>query len=242
MRSADFARMLEDLASPERQAFIRSLDPGHAAEILEEMDPRRVREVLRRVPAKAAAEFLDRMAPDEAADALRDLTESERSDILAHVSTSVAASLANLSEYAPDQAGGLMTTTLAFIGPRDTIAEARDAAIAHRGHGDVQDLVVIDDDGRLIDDLPLMEVLANEASMTVDQVIGPPRPRTVLPTAPLKTVVRELTANRTTSLIVVDERQRPIGRILADDVIDVLAGSRRRRRWPWQPHGRRRSG
>ena len=239
MRSADFASMLEDLAGPERRAFIRSLDPDHAAEILEEMDPRRVREVLRHVPAQAAAELLDLMAPDEAADALRDLPGPERTEILAHVSAPVAATLARLSGYDPDQAGGLMTTTLAFIGPKDTIATARAAAVAHRGHGDVQGLVVVDEHGRLVDDLPLMEVLASEPSMTVEQVIGAPRPGTVLPTASLRTVVRELTANRGTSLIVVDEGQRPLGRILADDVIDVLAGSRRRRRWPWQPHARR---
>jgi hypothetical protein len=32
----------------------------------------------------------------------------------------------------------------------------------------------------------------------------------------------------------VDEEGRPLGRILADDVVDALVESRSSRRWPWQ--------
>jgi hypothetical protein len=239
LRAADFARLLEDLAWPERQSLIGSLERGHAAEVLEEMDPHKVTDVLRRVPASTAAELLALMAPDEAADALRDLPELERRAILALVRDPVAATLARLSGYAPNEAGGLMTTTLAFISPHDTIAQARAVAVQHRRDLDVQGLVVVDEQGRLIDDLPLSEVIASDPATTVESVIAPPRPGTVLASDGLATVVRELTANRGASLIVVDESHRPLGRILADDVVDALAGSRRERRWPWQPRPRR---
>lgn len=132
-----------------------------------------------------------------------------------------------------------MTTTLAFISPHDTIAQARAVAVQHRRDLDVQGLVVVDEQGRLIDDLPLSEVIASDPATTVESVIAPPRPGTVLASDGLATVVRELTANRGASLIVVDESHRPLGRILADDVVDALAGSRRERRWPWQPRPRR---
>jgi Mg/Co/Ni transporter MgtE len=41
-------------------------------------------------------------------------------------------------------------------------------------------------------------------------------------------VVERLTDSRRSSLLVVDEEQRPVGRILADDIIDALVSPRGR--------------
>ena len=46
-------------------------------------------------------------------------------------------------------------------------------------------------------------------------------------------MVATLTDNRGSSILVVDGQERPVGRILADDVIDALT-RRDDRRWPWQ--------
>jgi Mg/Co/Ni transporter MgtE len=35
-------------------------------------------------------------------------------------------------------------------------------------------------------------------------------------------------------LVVVDEKNKPLGRILADDVVDALVDERRKSIWPWQ--------
>jgi CBS domain-containing protein len=68
-------------------------------------------------------------------------------------------------------------------------------------------------------------------------VIGPPYPGTVRPDADLDEVVEQLIGNRGSSLVVVDGEHRPIGRILADDVVDALLDSDTERRWPWQQRG-----
>ena len=64
-------------------------------------------------------------------------------------------------------------------------------------------------------------------------LVGPPWPVTVGPDAGLDDIVERMADNRGSSLLVVDETNRPIGRILADDVVDLLA-HQRDRRWPWQ--------
>jgi hypothetical protein len=38
-------------------------------------------------------------------------------------------------------------------------------------------------------------------------------------------------------LVVVDLEHRPVGRILADDVVDALVATDDQRRWPWQSKG-----
>jgi len=58
-------------------------------------------------------------------------------------------------------------------------------------------------------------------------------PVTVAPGDPLRQVVEAMRDNRGSSLLVVDDEHRPMGRILADDVVDALTREDDRR-WPWQ--------
>jgi CBS domain-containing protein/sporulation protein YlmC with PRC-barrel domain len=235
LRPAALADLLEDLARPERQLLLSLLDPDAAADVMEEMEPEELEEVLRDAPVERAAALIARMEPDEAVDALRDLPEEDRRTILHLVPPERAAALSRLLGYPEGVAGGIMTTSLVILQLTDTIADARRKALEQRENQDVTCLVVVDEDGRLVDDLPLMDMIAAELTDFVSDVIGPPLPGTVLPEASLDDVVEELIANREASLLVVDPDGRPLGRILADDVVDALVESRSSRRWPWQP-------
>jgi CBS domain-containing protein/sporulation protein YlmC with PRC-barrel domain len=235
LRPAQLADLLEDLARPERQLLLSLMDPDAAADVMEEMEPEELEEVLRDAPVERAAALIARMEPDEAVDALRDLPEEDRRTILQLVPPDRASQLTRLLGYPEGVAGGIMTTSLVILELGDTIAVARRKALDQRANQDVTCLVVVDEDGRLVDDLPLMDMIAAEPTDLVADVIGPPIPGTVLPEASLDDVVEELIANRESSLLVVDEDGRPLGRILADDVVDALVESRSSRRWPWQP-------
>jgi CBS domain-containing protein len=234
LRPADLADLLEDLARPERQELISLLDAPAAADVLEEMEPEELEEVLRDVPVERAAELITHMEPDEAADALRDLPDGDRDSILAAIPRVQAAALAQLLEYDEAEAGGIMTTRLVILSLTDTVEQARDKAIAQREDDEVHGLVVVDADGHLVDDLPLLDLLAAQPTTLVRDVIGPPFPGTVFPDAGLEEVVEQLIANRGSSLLVVDRDGRPLGRIQADDIVDALVESRNSRRWPWQ--------
>ena len=234
LRPADLADLLEDLGRPERQLLISLLDPDAAADALEEMEPEELEKVLRDAPVERAAELLARMEPDEAVDALRDLPDEDRRGILEVIPAPRAAELSRLLGYPEGVAGGIMTTNLVVLSLDDTIEHARRKALEHQENQDLQGVVVVDAERRLVDDLPLLDLLAAAPEDLVRDVIGPPTPGTVLPGADLEEVVEQLTANRGSSLLVVDLQGRPLGRILADDVVDALVESRGSRRWPWQ--------
>lgn len=234
LRPADLAELLEDLGRTERQALLEILEPDTAADVLEEMRPDDLEELLRHAPVERAAELLAHMEPDEAVEALRDLPEQDRDDILEAMPEETSSDLAGLLAYDEERAGGIMTTGIVVLGLDDTIAEARRRALEHSDNDDVQCLVVVDEDGRLVDDLPLLALLAAQPEDLVRDVVAPPRPGTVRPDAELDEVVAQLTANRGTSLVVVDDQGRPLGRILADDVVDALVTQGASRRWPWQ--------
>jgi len=237
LRPADLADLLEDLGRPERRELLSMLPPESAADVLEEMEPDHVRLLLGDVPLGQAAALVAMMEPDEAVDALRDLSAADRTDLLAQVPDARAAELRTLLEFPEGVAGGIMTTRIVVLSTHETIRDALDKVRAQRRESDVDGLVVIDEDGRLVDDLSLADLIDNEPDTSVGDVIGPPYPGTVRPDAELDEVVEQLIGNRGSSLVVVDGEHRPIGRILADDVVDALLDSDTERRWPWQLRG-----
>ena len=237
LRPADLADLLEDLGRPERRELLSLLPPESAADVLEEMEPRDLHRLLQDMPIDQAAGLVAMMEPDEAVDALRDLSEEDRVSLLAKMSGAQATELRGLLTFPEGVAGGIMTTKIVVLTTDETIRDAREKVRARRREEDVDGLVVIDGDGRLIDDLSLMDLLDNDPDTPIAAVVGPPYPGTVLPDADLDDVVEQLIGNRGSSLVVVDLEHRPIGRILADDVVDALVSTDVQRRWPWQPKG-----
>ena len=57
---------------------------------------------------------------------------------------------------------------------------------------------------------------------TSSSLVSPPYPVTVQDRAPIEEVLTSFVDSRGSSLVVVDSDGRPVGRILADDVIDAL--------------------
>ena len=234
LHPAELADLLEDLGRVERRELLTALAPETAADVVEEMEPDNVSELLRDAQPVDAAALLARMEPDEAVDALRDLADVDRDTILAAMPAETAAHLAGLLAYPEREAGGFMTTHLVLALPGDTVGNARAMVRAQHEHrGDVDAVAVVDNEGRLVDDVPLVDLLVADADTPIADLVGPPWPATVSVNADLDEVLDKLTGNRSSSLLVVDEQNRPLGRILADDVLDVLAAARGRR-WPWQ--------
>jgi len=234
LRPGELADLLEDLGRVERRELLDALDPAAAADALEEMNASDLAGVLRDAPTPRAAELLASMERDEAAEALRDLPEDEREEMLRAMAQEDSAPLRDLLAFDDDTAGGLMTSALVRVGADATVQEAVAALQAAAAHPDQPaSVAVVDADGRLIDDLAVLELLGVPTDHPISALIGPPWPVTVTAGAALDEVVETMTVNRGASILVVDDQDRPIGRILADDVIDALVRSGDRT-WPWQ--------
>ena len=236
MAPADLADLLEDLGRPARQDLLSRLENDTAADALEEMDPDELEALLREVRPEQAAGLLAAMEPDEAVDALRDLSDHERHAILAKMSPATAGELSALLSYPEREAGGFMTTTLVQARPGSTIGEVKRAVAALGQHREEIDAVVIcRDDGDLVADLPLFDLVTHADDVTVSEVLtadGHPEPLTVPPDASVADVADQLVRTRRSSLLVVDEQGQALGRILADDVLDALLPERGRLHFP----------
>lgn len=236
LQPSDLADLLEDLDRSERRALLDRLDRETAADALEEMDPDELEALLREADPARAAELIAAMEPDEAVDALRDLSTGERSDILAGMSEGTRAELSGLLAYPERSAGGFMTSVLARARPDHTVGEVERIVSTMREHrNEIDAVLILDEDGALLADLPLFDLVAHPDDELISSVLVEehhPEPLTVRPDATVDEVAAQLVRTRRSSLLVVGESGEPLGRILADDVLDALLPERGRRHFP----------
>jgi Mg/Co/Ni transporter MgtE len=197
------------------------------------MEPAELENLLRESDPAHAARLVEEMEPDEAVDALRDLHEDERERLLERMPAAEAAHLRRLLAYPEDTAGGAMTTLLVTARREQSVAEVRAVLAAQSEHRtEIDAIAVVDDDGRLVTDIALFDLAVAEDTTKVADLtgwlsqFGPPA--TVHPDTRLAEAAEQLVAARVSSLLVVDDQERPLGRILADDVLDTLLPERGR--------------
>jgi CBS domain-containing protein len=222
LRAADIADLIEDLAGREQNALIELLDPELAADALEEMEDEELQGLLRGLSSERAAELIAHMEPDESAEVLRDLDDEHRESILSSMDAKVASDLRELVSFDEALAGGIMTTHLLLTHEEDTVGAALKMLVENRERDISDGVVVVDARGRLIDHIQVIELVAAKSSALLSTLIGAPFPTAVNPDTPLKEVIEEFADNRGSSIIVVDEKRKPVGRILADDLVDAL--------------------
>ena len=87
-------------------------------------------------------------------------------------------------------------------------------------------VALVDDEGRMVWDLPLLQLLINPGDTVLADLVGEAEPVTVGIHAAVDQVAERLIDARRMSVVVVDDDDRPVGRILADDVIDALMPER----------------
>jgi CBS domain-containing protein/sporulation protein YlmC with PRC-barrel domain len=234
LRPAELADVLEGLGRPGRQELLASLDHEIAADALEEMEPDELTALLREMDPAQAANLIAKMEPDEAVDALRGLPSDEQALMLARMPSQTQRELARLLGYPGDEAGGIMTSILACGYPDEKVGEVRQrlaGQIEHRT--ELDSVAVLDGAGRLIGDIPAFDLLISDDDRRLADLLDPQnRPVTLRPDADLDTVATELVDSRRSSLLVVDDEGRPLGRILSDDVLDALVPGHGRLHFP----------
>jgi magnesium transporter len=207
-QTATAAELLGDELTAE---VVTELDPGEAADVLERLDP------------ADAADVLEEMAPDDAADVVEELGESEAADVLAAMESADATALRGILAYPEDTAGHLMTPEFVAVRPDWTV----ERAIAEmRRQADEAEVVyyvyVTDDQGRLLGVLSLRDLFRARSAQPVTTVMVPSAVQ-VRASADQEEVARLFRATRFLALPVVDDEDRLLGIVTADDVQDVMA-------------------
>jgi sporulation protein YlmC with PRC-barrel domain len=233
LRPGELADLLEDLGRPQREELLAALGTEEAADALEEMEVADLINLLRELPTEQTAKVVAEMAPDEAAEALRELDPETRDELLEAMDPSIAAELVVLLGYPEESAGGSMTTDVVAMHARATAGQTREhlLALGEDAH-ELTAVTVVDDDGALVGDVGAMELFLADPDRPLEELLDDDEAVCVQAEASFRDVVDALVEARSPSVVVVDEHGRPLGRIVADDVVDALLPTRGRVRFP----------
>ena len=224
MHAADLADVAEVLPIEQVRTLLRVLPAARAADVLEYLDEELRAELLEEMTPAQAAKLVSEMTPDDRVDVLEELEEHRAEEILAEIPAEARRETERLLTYAPDSAGGLMTTE--FVQVLDTLtvdeALANVRRIARAGRREAMHAVYVTDaQGGLRGVLSLRELLAAPdgariADVAWEEVMSVPS------TADRADVARMTSEYDLVAVPVVDDAGRLVGVVTVDDVIDAI--------------------
>ncbi len=124
LKPADLANTLLDLPQERMIEVAEELPDDRLADALEEMPESDQVHILTQLDDDRAADVLDQMQPDDAADLIAQLPAGRGEHLLQLMEPEEAEDVRMLLAFAPDTAGGLMTTEPVILSADSTVAEA----------------------------------------------------------------------------------------------------------------------
>ncbi|MEN3305338.1 MAG: hypothetical protein V7603_1540 [Micromonosporaceae bacterium] len=227
MRPADMANVLQDLSDSRRVEVATALDDERLADVLEELPEHDQVEIISALEPERAADVLEEMDPDDAADLLAELPEPEQQVLLDLMQPEEADPVRRLLVYQPGTAGSVMTSEPVVLTPDATVAEAlariREPQLAPAVAAQVfvARAPMATPTGRYLGMVHFQKLLreppAEILGGVVDNDIDPLDPDT-----PLPEITRRLATYNLVAIAVVDEKNRLVGAVTVDDVLDHM--------------------
>ena len=126
-RDEAVAQQIEEIPASEGADVLENLSYEDAADVAEYLDPQTAGRIFAEMSPQAAAHVVDDMEAPEASMVLAAMDPDDRVDVLEHVSSTAHAAIVKefdaddraevqlLEQYAPDTAGGIMTTEVTSL-------------------------------------------------------------------------------------------------------------------------------
>ncbi len=222
LHPADLADIIEDLAPDEREAVFETLDEGVAAGALEELEPKVQKAVVESLDSDRAADIVEEMEPDAAADLLADLPEERTAEILVQMQPEERQEVTDLLEFKENSAAGRMTTEYIALPVTASTSDAIDVMRKFEGPMEsMSTIFLIDSHGTLAGAVPLAKMVLAPVgtpllALTQEPLIACPEDAKEKEFAELFDKYNLLT------LPVIDSKNRLMGVITPDDVINML--------------------
>lgn len=222
LRAADLADLIEFLRPDLRVALITALGSDLDAEMFSELQEPIRDELIKDMPVQQLAEVVGELDSGDAVYLLEDLDESEQIDVLSRVSRADRARLRRSLDYPEDTAGRLMQADFVAVPPFWSVGQTIDYMRETRDLPDsFAELYVIDPAFHLIGTVPLSLLLRSRRPKLIGEITDTDV-YSFAATQDQEEVAREFERHNLLSAPVVDEDQRLVGIITADDVVEVV--------------------
>ena len=220
---SDVAEMIALLPPDARAAFTRLVGADIPAAVFAELDEGVRDEVVEHLDLETLIATIQALESDDAVGVLEDVDLSERAEILERIPETDRLVLERSLDFPEDSAGRLMQSGFVAVPPYWTVGRTIDHL---RETEDLPDsfleIIIVDPMHKPVGVVKLDRILRTQRPVAVGDVID--ADFTLIPaTTDREEVARLFERYNLVSAAVVDENQRMLGVITADDVIEVIA-------------------
>jgi magnesium transporter len=218
----DGAQVLENLPRQLSADVTEYLDPNTAADVLSEMDPAQAAAVISRMEPPEASMVLAAMEPDDRVDILEHISGPLHDQLLGEMTLAEAAQTRQLEQYPPDTAGGIMTPEVTALDEELTVEQAIEEL--RRLNEQLEQMFyvyVVDKRGHLVGVLSMRDLIMSRPEKKLSRVMRP-TVVSVPATMDQEEVARVFRDRNYLAMPVVDDKNKLLGIITVDDVVDVI--------------------
>ncbi|MGV8879426.1 MAG: magnesium transporter [Sphingobacteriaceae bacterium] len=220
--ASEIAILFEQLPQEAREKIINILPSEIASAVLSEMDGAHHPEnILINLHPEKRSEIVEELDYDDAADIISQMDEDDRRDILDEMTDEHASSIRNLLSYAEDTAGGLMNTEIIKVNIHLNKSQALDEIIRQSEEMEDFYIYVVDDLEIIQGYLSVKDILRSKMDVKVTDLVNR---NFVFVNADMdqEEVAKLMSQYNLTSIPVVSNEMKLLGRITIDDIMDVM--------------------
>jgi magnesium transporter len=218
---ADVAEVIVDLPADDRVIIFRVLPAALAADVFEYLDVEAQQELLRSMAKEQVVAILNEMSPDDRTALLEEMPSAAARQLIQQLTPEERRIAQNLLGYPEGSVGRLMTPDFVAVRAHWTVKEVLDYVREHGQDRETLNFIyVVDERGKLIDDLRIRNFLLRPLDTRVDEIMD----RNYVHLTVNETQEEALNIFRKydrAALPVVDSNGVLVGIVTQDDMLDV---------------------
>ncbi len=219
---ADIADLIDALDEEKKKKFFGLLQVETASDVIMEIDDISRELIVEDISQDKLTQIVDDMESDDATDLISELPEEQAQRILSDIAKEDSEEVQELLQYEEDSAGGIMQLELVAV-PQDVTVRDAIEQIRSRAHEveDLHNVFIVDDDRKLVGVLPLRKLILASPESPIAPIMDSATIN-VTPEEDQEVVAEIFRKYDIVSLPVVDHAGKLLGRIMVDDVVDVI--------------------
>lgn len=203
-----------------RLEIFRQLTDDEKTETIRQLSKHTTREILFQLRDDEVVNLLEKVDPDEATDLLQLFEKHKREKIIERLSLEIKETVANLLQFDPDTAAGLMTLDYIQVHVDDTVEEVATKFKAHEKKTGRPPVILVLSEGRLVGFLPGHELGFTKKSEKIGHHIK--RLPTIHHSADHDAVLQLFRSHPHNKVAVLNDDNSIAGIIYSDDVLKLI--------------------
>ncbi|OQA91796.1 MAG: Magnesium transporter MgtE [Elusimicrobia bacterium ADurb.Bin231] len=221
----DLAEGWRNFSSREKIIIFKLFDTRMAIEVFEELDIDDQKFILTAVDDTAMTDILSGMASDDQAKLFGNLSDKAKKKMVSLLRKEDADSVRKITEYPENTAGNMMSTDFVTLSPemtaRQALEKVQNSARLHRVET-VSVVYVVNAQNVLLGGITLRRLIAAPQDIKISEIMSPVQIIKIPADTVHSEISNKFTKYNLTAAPVVDEKNRLVGVITIDDVVDVI--------------------